>query len=540
MKKGICIWVAIAVCFCSACSKGEEPIVGDFHVTTKQNQGVEKEKTVLTLSMRVPETLNPLLNRDETVDMALKAVYMPFLGIAKNGKSAEAIGKSWVLSEDGMTLTVQLAENLVWQDGTPVTANDVAFSFRTILGAAEDSVYKRVTDYVSSCTAVGGNTVNVTFKSPFSGNFAALNFPVISAGYYYGQKEPNSDVNMSPMGCGPYRMESYTMASSLVLVPNEQYAGAKPSVPKIQIRITSGADTDIYSFSQGILDALVANATDAGKYMTQNIGAEAHAFSSDLYDFIGFNFRSSLFQDKNLRQATAYLVSKDYIRESVYLQYANMTNTPINPTSWLYEENVAPYNYDPDIAATLVKNVGWTDKDGDGILEKETENGNVEKLQIQILVNAENTARKQIASKLAEELNKLGALVTIDVQPYETYSEKFQRGDFDLVVGGWKMPYTADLRMFFQTGGAYNYIGYSNETVDELLEKACTAVGEGRTLLAYSDLQKKLAEELPYISIAYKQNVLLTSGSVGGEITPLQSNVYQGIENWILQNKKSS
>ena len=538
MRKGICILMAAVICLCSGCSK-EEPITGDFQVTTKQKEEKAEEKTVLTLSMRVPETLNPLLNRDETVDMALKPIYMPFLGIAENGKPEKAVAESWIPSEDGKSLSVQLSEDLVWQDGTPVTASDVVFSFRTILGAEEDSVYKKVTDYVASCTATGANSVQVTFRSSFTGNMAALNFPVISARYYGGQHDPKGDVNMSPMGCGPYRMESYTVASSLLLVPNELYRGKKPSVPQINIRITSGADTDIYSFSQGILDVLVANATDAGKYMTQNTGTEAHAFSSDLYDFIGFNFQGSLFEDKNLRQAVAYLISKKYLWESVYLQYADMTNTPVKPTSWLYEENVAPYNYDPEMAATLVKNAGWIDKDKDGIRERILPNGREEKLQIQILVNEENTARKQIASKLAEELGKIGVFVTIDIQPYEAYTQKFQRGEFDLVVGGWKMPATADLRMFFHTDGAYNYIGYSNEEMDTLLEAACTAAGEGRTLLAYSNLQKKMAEELPYISIAYRQNVLLTSGSVGGEIAPLQSNVYQGIEDWVLQKRKA-
>ena len=342
---------------------------------------------------------------------------------------------------------------------------------------------------------------------------------------------------MNPVGNGPYRMESYTMASSMVLVPNESYSGTVPNISNITVKITGSADTDDYSFSQGILDTMVTDSTSAGRYLAADDKMKGTAFDAGVYDFIGFNFGRDLFQDKNLRQSVAYVVPKDYIYESVYLKYAEMSNTPVSPASWLYEENVAPYNYDASMASTLLKNAGWADTNNDGVLEKEKENGTKEELRITMLVNKENTARNQIASRMEEELEAIGFEVTIDAQPYDVYSEKFASGDFDLVVGGWKMSEVLNLAPFFVTDGDYNYIGYSNEEVDQLLQTANSAIGEGQTLLAYSNLQKKLAEELPYVSIAYRQDVLLTSSYVGGEIHPTRINVFDGIEYWTLQQK---
>ena len=89
---------------------------------------------------------------------------------------------------------------------------------------------------------------------------------------------------------------------------------------------------------------------------------------------------------------------------------------------------------------------------------------------------------------MEEELEAIGFEVTIDAQPYDVYSEKFASGDFDLVVGGWKMSEVLNLAPFFVTDGDYNYIGYSNEEVDQLLQTANSAIGEGQTLLAYSNL----------------------------------------------------
>ena len=134
-----------------------------------------------------------------------------------------------------------------------------------------------------------------------------------------------------------------------------------------------------------------------------------------------------------------------------------------------------------------------------------------------------------------EELTAIGFEVTLDKVDFETYQQSLESGQFDLVVGGWKCSEVTDLTPFFGTGGSLNYIGYSDADMDTLLTAARTAVGEGQTLLAYSSLQKKLAEELPYISIAYRNQAVFASKNIGGEVHPVESNVFRGIEAWTYQ-----
>ena len=210
---------------------------------------------------------------------------------------------------------------------------------------------------------------------------------------------------------------------------NENYIKGAPNIKKIQVRITAGEDTDVFSLSQGILDAMVMDATEAGKYLTTEDQLKSYAFDSGIYDFVGFNFGRELFLDKNMRQAIAYAIPKDYIYESIYLQYAQMTNTPVSPQFWLYEENVVSYSYDPQMTETLLKNAGWADTNQDGVLERTQEDGSTQELRISILVNQENTARKQITATMKEELETVGFAVTIEEQTYKVYSEKLQSGN---------------------------------------------------------------------------------------------------------------
>ena len=328
-------------------------------------------------------------------------------------------------------------------------------------------------------------------------------------------------------------MVSYKQAAELILEANSSYHGETPNISRIRVKVTAGEETDINSFEQGMTDVLVTDAMEAGRYADEGISG-IYQYTSNQYDFIAFNFNKELFQDKSLRQAVAYALPKESLMESVYLNYGVMTNTPINPKSWLYEENVALYNYNPGMASTFLKNSGWADADKNGRLEKNV-NGVTQSLKATILVNKENTGRLQIASKLKEELTAIGFDITIDKQPFAAYQEKFINGQYDIVVGGWKCSEVTDLTPFFGTEGSLNYIGYSNAEVDQLLAAAKSAIGEGPTLLAYSSLQKKLAEELPYISIAYRNQAVFASKNVGGEISPVESNVFRGIETWTYE-----
>ncbi|MCI8703358.1 MAG: ABC transporter substrate-binding protein [Anaerotignum sp.] len=533
-KKNLALLLALCIGLCGCGKEGGEEQGNFFTASGGPNLDGSVESR-LRLSMRVPETLNPLLNREETVDRILKLIYLPLLDFDERGIAVPAVAESWTLSEDGRMLTLQINSNIFWQNGTKLTAEDVVFSLNTLRSAPEDAVYKRVLQYVSGWQNISENTVEISFYEPFSGNISALRFPVISAGYYQGQTDPQNGINMTPMGNGPYEMLSYRRASELLLNVSDSYYGTVPQIPIISVIITEGAQTDVNAFQQGITDVLIADAMETGRYAEEGASG-IHTFPSTKYDFIGFNFNRSLFQEKAVRQAVAYAFPKESLLNSAYLQYGELANTPVSPKSWLYEENVVPYNYDPTMAATVLKNNGWSDENGDGILEKPTAAGTIT-LQASILVNEENSVRKQIASKLKEELQTIGFVCTLDAQPYEQYQEKLTSGSFDMVVGGWQFSDVVDLTPFFATGGSYNYIGYSNEEMDRLLETARTAVGEGMTLLAYSSLQKKLAEELPYISIAFREDAVFTSKYVGGEISPTSFNVFRNIEQWTYQRK---
>lgn len=503
---------------------------------------VEPEQTVspqsggtLRLSMRITQTLNPLINEDSTVDRILKLIYKPLIKIDASSKPVPSIAESWSFSEDGRTLSIALRQDIYWQDGTTLDSEDVIFSMNTIQNSSENSVYKKCMEKVVNYSRNGSYGVTVTFNEPFSGNIYAMCFPVICSHYYGREDILTSKKNLEPMGNGFFKFKSFTPTKELLLEKSDNSFGSLPYIDEISVTITPDEPTDLYSFDQGLIDIISANITEMGKYDATK-RTKRYEYTTNYYDFIGFNFNRTILQDKNIRKAIAYSIPKEAIMESVYLGHAEDAATPINPKSWLYEDEVQKYHYDLAHAKVLLEDSNWIDSDNDKIRDRKM-NEFYETLKISILVNEENEERRQVAQRLSDELTSIGFEVVIDVEPFETYVQKLTDKDFDIFIGGWQISVMPDYTFLLhssQANGGTNYAGYANEQMDTLLNTAYSATKEEEIQAAYSALQKYTAEELPYVSLVFRNSALFSSKRVYGEIEPIENNIFENINEWFL------
>lgn len=520
MSKKIGLFALLIIYMLTGCSDESEDVLSK---TVEGYFGNEKQfvNQVLTMSMGNPKTLNPLLNEDSRVGEILKILYIPFVDIDDANRVVPSVANSWTIDENGMGATFIIKDDLYWSDGTPITTNDVVFSFQAIKNASAVSMYKNVASYVSSVSRISATTVKVNFNKKFSGNLSVLNFPVIPSNTNLNKKLTD------PVTSGAYKVSEFAESNYMKLVPNDKYKTV-PNISEIHIEITPDYETDVYAFEQRRFDILYGDNINLGKYNYAD-NRSVHQYNSNNYDFIGFNFKNSMLQEKYMRQAIAYAFPKQNILETVYLGYGVTTNTPVHSKSWLYEENVVPYTFDTNMTATILKNNAWVDTNNDRILEKDGKN-----LTLTILINEESAEKKQIATALENELESVGFDVIIDSQPFDLYEEKLKKQDYDLFVGSWKLSKTLNLSDIFHSNGKLNYTNYSDAETDNLLDVAYSAMADGERILAYSRLQQKLAEELPHINIAYKNDGLVLNKNIKG-INPRSENYFYGIEFWEIE-----
>ena len=467
----------------------------------------------IALSMGYPETLNPLENRDLRVDKVLSLIFLPLFTLDDEQQPAPCIAQEYRLAADGSTLSIVLKDNLTWQDGTPITAADVIFSLQTIKNAPSDSIYKPAMANVESCYQSSSHVAVINYSEPYGGCAYNLCFPLIPKHHY---RTGTND--MKPLGCGCYRMTEYREKRYMALEAVESSVKGAPYIQRVDVMLAPEQVSDRDAFQTGLTDVLVTDLSTRG---AMDIGREitSTTFSSNRFEFIGFNFSQPVLRNNSFRQGLAYGIPLQDIVTDIYLGNATKSITPINPASALSAPaGIDNYSYNPELAHNMLSAAGYA----------------LSKLNLSLLVNNDSSERLRVAKIVADALKEMGITVEIEAVDFNTYLSRLQRGDFQLYIGGTEFSPRIEPSTLIGTGGIINYGKYSDARMNELLNNCKSALGDDNYKKAVRELQGYCADELPCIGIAFKSSVLLTSAKVKGDKHPSLAGIFQNQEQWYI------
>ncbi|MCL2400727.1 MAG: ABC transporter substrate-binding protein, partial [Defluviitaleaceae bacterium] len=290
----------------------------------------------LQLSMRPPQTFNPLLNEDATVARVLQLIHEPLITFDEELRPVPHLA-SLEFAFNGASVVVTIREDAFWSDGSPVTAADMIFSLNTLRGAPNSVVYKNNIANFAGWEAISDNAVRVTFRTINGGSAYAFNFPII----------PN---RATPIGSGPFMIDYYNSTEiQMALIHNPYTFRTRPYIESVQAMIIPSRETDIHAFDRGLIDIYLAEVAAWARHHS----IKPVRFSqqqSMLYDFIGFNFARSIPSQPQFRQAIAHALNVESMVSDVFLTHAIAANSPIHPNSWLHEPNIPIYEYNMDTA----------------------------------------------------------------------------------------------------------------------------------------------------------------------------------------------
>jgi peptide/nickel transport system substrate-binding protein len=230
---------------------------------------------------------------------------------------------------------------------------------------------------------------------------------------------------------------------------------------------------------------------------------EKNAGRSFGYAYIGWNQKKALFQDKRVRQALSHLVDKKNVCDKVMLGLADPIESPIYPGRPEYNDKLAPWPYDPAKARALLAEAGWTDSDGDGVLDKELDGKRVP-LRFEIISNSGNDDRKNLGLVVIDELKRVGIDASFRAIDWSIMLEKVKSFDYDAVILGWTSGGTQppDLFQIWHSSqaveGGSNHIGYKNDEVDALLTQYRVEFDAAKRKQLYDRVQEILYDEQPY------------------------------------------
>jgi len=448
-----------------------------------------------------PKFLNPLLAA--TTDYPAQSLdALIFSGLVKDDPSGQPkpdLAESWDISADGKQYTFYLRPNALWQDGQPVTADDVVYTVSVIqapdfpgnadLAAAWQGV---------EVTKLDNLTVRFTRSeafAPFLDYTSVGLLPAHLLAQTAPKDLPSAQFNRQPVGSGPYRLRQLDLRSATLDVSDTYYA-PKPYITRLVFRFYK----DDAAVSQAVLRDEVQGDwhIDSTQMATLSASPNLKMYTAvqPSFDGLCFNLNDPLMSQLEVRQAIAYGIDREALRRQFMGGLAQIDDSPIPFTSWAFDPGVQHYSYDPSQAAAALDNGGWG-LGADGIRSRAGQ-----RLAFVMLV-ADLPDHVALANGIAQQLKGIGMDVTVQAGGFDGLVKDFLAPrNFQVALLDWDVPGSdPDPYPLWHSSQAtavgLNFSGWKNPRADAQLELARSNTDMAVRKQAYSQFQAIFASDLP-------------------------------------------
>lgn len=450
-----------------ACSGNQTPVQGGGESQFSGTETAGKDSVIVAVSSEPENGLDPCLGWGHGTAPLVQSALVKY---TQDMQIENDLATAYTVSEDGTQWTFTLRADAFFTDGEPVTAKDVAFTFKT---AKENKSSLDLTS-VKDVQAIE-NQVRFTLVSPnasFLYNIAAVG--IVPAHAY------SADYMDHPIGSGPWKFVQWNRGEQIILEANQDYYGEVPAIKQVTI-VFMREDAALLAAQAGQVDVALVSATQAGNEIAgmrlesvttmDNRGmtlpmSPAEGKTTESGDVIGNDVTSQI----SIRHALAYAMDRDTIAADAVNGYADPAYSENDGMPWNNPD--VKIAADKEKAKEILQADGWTDTDGDGIVEK-----NGLKASFTCMYPSGDSVRQAVAIAAAAQAKEVGIEILVEGVSWDEISRKMFS---NAVLMGWGAtdPYTSYLLFhsdFTLKDDYYNPEGYSNAAVDGYLENALQA-----------------------------------------------------------------
>jgi peptide/nickel transport system substrate-binding protein len=433
-----------------------------------------------------------------------------------------SLAKSWTISDDGLTYTFDLREDIAFHDGSPFNADAVKFTFERMLN--EDHPYHDTGPFplafyfsaIDTVSVVDDSTVEFKLNEPYAPFLSNLAYPTGLIVSPAAVMEHGEDFGRNPSGTGPFRFEEWEANSRVVASRNADYWDGAPPLEAVIFRPITDTNTRIAEMLSGGLDIMVEVPPDSLRNFNETEEFDVHEQAGPHLWFLILNAREGPFANKQVRQAANYAIDKRAIVDNILQGTAEVAAGPTPPAfAWAYNEQLEPYPHDPERARALLDEAGY---DGEPLTFFVTEGGSGMLDPV------------AMATAIQADLQQVGMPVEIETYEWNTFLGKVNpglEGKADMAEMAWMtndpdtLPYLALRTEAFPENGGFNSGYYSNEQVDILLNEARQATDQAQRARLYKEMQEIVHEDAPWVFVAnWKQNAITRAGVENFSLQP--------------------
>ena len=485
-----------------------------------------------------PSNLVPFLAGDSASSAVTSHIYTTLIKYDKDLNLAPELAKSWQVSDDGLTITFNLRQDITWQDGKPFTAEDVMATYKVITAPDTRTPYAEKYTIVQKAHAPDPFTFKVTYDKPFAPALSSWTQLSILPAHVLKDVDDIHTASLvtDPVGTGAYKLHNWKRGQEIQLMENPDHFEGRPYITLQRQRIITDQDAQFLALRKGEIDSMGLKPIQyerltSGEDFTRRY--EKYRYMGRSYVYMGFNLNHPLFKRRDVRQALSYATPRSTIIQGILMGHGVASFGPFMPNTWAEHPDLAPYPHNPEKAKEILKEAGWADSNGNGILDK-----NGKEFSFTVVTNQGNDQRIKTAEILQQAFKQIGIEMNIRVQEWATFLENtIHQRNFDAVILGWTLPVEPDPYDVWhssKTGAReFNFVGFKNPEADQLIKKARATFDKQERQKALWRFQEILHREQPYLFL-YTPYSLIAVHKRFKNIEPAPAGISYNFKDWYV------
>ncbi len=440
-----------------------------------------------------PPNLDPALNSGTAARTVKIQLYRGLVKYDAEGTVVPDLGAS---SEQPSptTYVFHLRPNLKFSDGSPLTSTDVVFTFARIADSKVGAYLQKRVSVLESVTAVDPQTVKMVLRAPDATSLQLLAAPeaaIVSKQFTLAHE---NSLKTAVLGAGPYLLTQWQRGVQLTVSRNPYYfRQGRPKIPTIKFAFYADENSRVAALESGTVDLIEYVPWQAITAIRANAQL-GYQGTNGPFMFLIFNLTQPPFNDLRVRKAVGFAVNRAAIVKTAFFGRGSpIGGLPIPPESFAYDPGLAHYyTYDPAKAKRMLTEAGFA-------------NG----FTATLLSTAQYGMHKDTAEVVQHDLNALGNHVTLSLPDWPTRVSLGNEGRYQFAVHGTAGDLNdPDFLSAFLHSGPLNYLvapGYSNPTIDQLLDQARATLDVSKRKALYERIQKLALDDSAYVFLSWRE-----------------------------------
>ena len=458
--------------------------------------------TLVMIIESSPTNLDPRVGLDAQSERIDDLLFDDLLTRDAHLSVAPGLAERWDIP-DPQTYIFHLHHGVKFHDGRPLTSRDVKWTFDSLLQGKIRSTKSAVYRLLDHIDAPDDYTVVFHLKEPFATLLWNLSDGAIGI-VPYGSGD---EISRKPVGSGPFRFVRAEQDHEVVIARNNDYWGEKAKLRSVRFMVVPDTTTRALELRKGSADIAI-NAFPADLVLTLEHDPNLAVLRAPgtVLAYMAFNLRDPILKDARVRQALAYAIDRRPLLEYLQRRFARPANSVLPPESWAHNGDVPAYSPDPAHAGQLLEQAGFPMVNG-------------VRFHLTMKTSTDESTRL-MAAVLQQQLRQAGIALDIRTFEFATFFSDVTHGLFQLYslrwIGGNEDPdifeYVFHSGKFPPNGANRGY--FANPRVDALIDQARRELDQNTRKQLYAEIQRVLADQLPYINLWYFDNVLVHSKRV--------------------------